>query len=250
MSRIGGDQTEYLDSSFVERAGKRFANDLLRRSGDGDIYTSIKQSLQEQLYDGLREGVQKVVSPNSQDPEEAGDIYTRPNGMIDVLQTGVYELKDKYNSIYNQINKPANNEQVDDTSTLFDRVTNPIINTGRVFTEGNPADDIDGNGRVDSEEISVALNGNLGKRLATVQEDIRATVEAPGNNPFNTPFNTPVDSTNPLLRKQSMSMSGVDTLKPLPNESIYKQSDQVQLVSRGLSGHIESVNLFNRGHPF
>ena len=237
MSRRS-DQTEYLDSSAIEKAGMRFANDMLRRSGDGNILTSIKQSLEEQLYDGVREGVQRVMSPESMDPEQEGDIYTKPNNMIGVLQTGVFELKNKYNSIYDQINRPANNENEQDSSTLFDRVTNPLINTGRVYQPGNPTDDINGDGKVDSEEISVALNGNLGPKLSIVQRDIEASTV--GRMP------TPP---NPLLMKQSMAMGG-DSMQPIPKVSIYKQTNQVSMVSRGMTGHIQSVNLFNRGHPY
>ena len=248
MSRRS-DQTEYLDSSAVERAGMRFANDMLRRSGDGDIYTTIRQSLEEQLYDGLREGVQRIMSPESMDPEQEGDIYTKPNNMIDVIQSGVFELKDKYNSIYNQINKPAKNENEEDGSALFDRVTNPIINTGRVYQEGNPVNDINNDGKIDSEEISVALNGDLGEKLDIVQQDIEESITAP---PAQTPFNTPVSMpVNPLLIKKTMAMDmDMDRMDSIPPVSIYRQSNQVQLVTRGLTGHIQSVNLFNRGHPY
>ena len=248
MSRRS-DQTEYLDSSAIEKAGMRFANDMLRRSGDGNILTSIKQSLEEQLYDGVREGVQRVMSPESMDPEQEGDIYTKPNNMIGVLQTGVFELKNKYNSIYDQINRPANNENEQDSSTLFDRVTNPLINTGRVYQPGNPTDDINGDGKVDSEEISVALNGNLGPKLSIVQRDI---VGVSPTTPYVSPRlggRMPVKDTNPLLMKQSMAMGG-DSMQPIPKVSIYKQTNQVSMVSRGMTGHIQSVNLFNRGHPY
>lgn len=287
MSRRS-DQTEFLDSSYVEKAGMRFANDMLRRSGDGDILTTIKQSLEEQLYDGLREGLQKITSPESTDQEKKGDIYTKPNNMMDVIQTGVFELKDKYNSIYNQINKPAKNEGSKDSSSLFERITNPVINAGRRYEQADPIDDIDENGIVDSEELSIAVNGDLGKKLAIVQNDIKNEINKPQTmiptpqstdpnatppnipdpnktpdipDPNKTPNkpqpkpndpNIPSDKTpvNPMLMKKNTPMSFTPDMETIPEESIYRQMNQVALVTRGLSGHIQSVNLFNRGYPY
>jgi len=113
------DQTGFLNSSAVEKAGMTFANDLLRRSGDGDLLTGIKQSLEKQLYSGLREGIQTVLGPETEDPETEGDLYTKPSDMLGIVESGVYELKNKYNSIYNQINRPSKNQNSKDSSSLL-----------------------------------------------------------------------------------------------------------------------------------
>lgn len=269
------DQTGFLNSSAVEKAGMTFANDLLRRSGDGDLLTGIKQSLEKQLYSGLREGIQTILGPESVDPEEEGDLYTKPSDMIGVVQSGVYELKNKYNSIYNQINRPSKNQNSKESSSLFDRITNPLLNSGRIYEEGNLENDINNDGRVDSEEISLALNGDLGEKLNIVQDEeikIQNDPNPPidpnpplGRTPGTTSLGLPTP-VNPLLKKKNIPM-GYDSggnpggnrmynqgFKPsvesIPEQSIYKQSNQVALVTRGMSGHIQSVNLFNRSYPY
>lgn len=153
-----------------------------------------------------------------------------------------------------------------------------------MYQEGNPVNDIDKDGKVDSEEISVAVNGNLGKKLQIVQNDIEyeknQQIMLRGRKPPRQPprqpriGNMPIEDNvsvaqmaprqgpsmeqpinrgrvskpvNPLLMRKPLPMS---SMASIPEVSIYKQSNQVALVTRGLTGHIEAVNLFNRGYPY